>query len=91
MVKNQEIIRAADVLCLTEGEWLTMNMGNLKIQNIECLRRLLESQTKYKNAMENLVKLIQRQNQYQQQHQHQETVAEGFTERFKVLETYILA
>jgi hypothetical protein len=35
--------------------------------------------------MENLVKLIQRQNQYQQQHQHQETVAEGFTERFKVL------
>jgi hypothetical protein len=67
------------------GASIDMNMGNLKIQNVECLRRLLESQTKYKNAMENLVKLIQRQNQYQQQHQHQETVAEGFTERFKVL------
>ncbi len=29
------------------GASIDMNMGNLKIQNVECLRRLLESQTKY--------------------------------------------
>ena len=65
------------------GASIDMNLRNLKIQNIECLRRLLESQTKYKDAMENLIKLIQRQNQ--NQHQRHETVTEGFTERSKVL------
>ena len=40
LVKNQEIIRVADVLCLTEGEWLTMNM-------IEILLKEMGGRTKY--------------------------------------------
>ncbi len=34
LVKNQEIIRAADVLCLTEGEWLTMNMVEILLKEM---------------------------------------------------------
>ena len=40
MVKNQEIIRAVDVLCLNEGEWLTMNM-------VEILLKEMGARTKY--------------------------------------------
>ena len=40
LVKNQEIIRVPDVLCLTEGEWLTMNM-------VEILLKEMGGRTKY--------------------------------------------
>ena len=40
MVKNQEIICVADVLSLTEGEWLTMNM-------VEILIKEMGGRTKY--------------------------------------------
>ena len=42
MVKNQEIIRAVDVLCLNEGEWLTMNMVEILLKEMGARTNYIE-------------------------------------------------